>query len=255
MGLINANTPIPLYFQLQENLRDKIENGRWKPGEHLPSEKELCEEYNVSRITVRNALSRLSMDGLIERSAGKGTIVARPKVREIILGTLTSSYASVTEGTNRITTKVLESEVVEPLEHIRKVLKLKNGEKVNKLLRIRTVNDVTLFWTRAYVPCKICPNFLKSDFENRSFFEILKNDFGLIPDRSVRTIETELATSRDINYLGMKAGTPLAVVTSVCYMKDGTPLEYSRSHYRGDRTKYLVVIKRGHEIDPRDVEI
>jgi GntR family transcriptional regulator len=255
MGLINANTPIPLYFQLQEILRDKLENGQWKPGNHLPSEEELCTEYNVSRVTVRNALSRLSMEGLIERSAGKGTIVARPKVREMILATLTGSYASVTEGARSVVTQVMESEVIEPLEHIRRVLKLNNREKVSKILRIRTVDDVALFWSRAFVPYRLCPDFLKSDFKNRSFFEILENDFKLIPDRSVRTIETELATSRDINYLGMRAGTPLTVVTSICYMKDGTPLEYSRSHFRGDRTKYLVVVKRGHEIDPRDVEI
>ena len=98
MSLINANTPIPLYFQLQEILRDKIQNGVWKPGEHLPSEEELCAEYNVSRVTVRNSLSRLSAEGLIERAAGKGTIVAKPKVREMILASLTGSYASVTEG-------------------------------------------------------------------------------------------------------------------------------------------------------------
>ena len=255
MSLINVNTPIPLYFQLQEILRDKIINGLWKPGERLPSEEELCSEYNISRVTVRNALSRLSMEGLIERSAGKGTIVAKPKVREMILATLTGSYASVTEGASRVITKVVESEVIDPIDHVRRVLKIKNGEKVNKLLRIRIVDDVALFWTRAFVPYKLCQNFLKSDFENRSFFEILENDFKLIPDRSVRTIETELATSRDIDYLGMKAGTPLTIVTSVCYMKDGTPMEYSRSHFRGDRTKYLVVVKRGQEIDPRDVEI
>jgi GntR family transcriptional regulator len=255
MNPINANAPIPLYIQLQEILHDKIQNKQWNPGDHLPSEEELCAEYNVSRVTVRNALSRLSMEGLIERSAGKGTIVAKPKVREIILATLTSSYATVSNGTNQISTKVVEAETIEPIEHIRKVLKLKDGEKVYKLLRIRTVNNEALFWTNAYVPCKFCPDFLKSNFENRSFFEILKNDFDLIPERSVRTIETELATNRDINYLGMKAGTPLAVVTSICYLKDGTPLEYSRSHFRGDRTKYLVVIKRGHEIDPRDLEI
>ena len=97
--------------------------------------------------------------------------------------------------------------------------------------------------------------FLKVILKHRSFFEILESDFKLIPDRSVRSIETELATNRDIDYLGMKAGTPLTVVTSVCYMKDGTPMEYSRSHFRGDRTKYLVVVKRGQEIDPREVEI
>ncbi len=255
MSLINANTPIPLYFQLQEILRDKIQNGVWKPGEHLPSEEELCAEYNVSRVTVRNSLSRLSAEGLIERAAGKGTIVAKPKVREMILASLTGSYASVTEGASRVVTQVVESEVVEPIDHIRKVLKLKSGEKVNKLLRIRIVDDVALFWTRAFVPYKLCPDFLKSDFKHRSFFEILENDFKLIPDRSVRSIETELATNRDIDYLSMKAGTPLTVVTSVCYMKDGTPMEYSRSHFRGDRTKYLVVVKRGQEIDPREVEI
>ncbi len=58
MNTINFNAPIPLYFQLQEILRDKIQNGQWKPGDYLPSEEELCSEYNLSRVTVRNALGR-----------------------------------------------------------------------------------------------------------------------------------------------------------------------------------------------------
>lgn len=253
--VINTNTPIPLYFQLQEILRERIENNQWKPGELLPSEEDLCVEYNISRVTVRNALSRLAMEGLIERTAGRGTIIAKPKVREMILASLTGSYASITEGADRVATKVMESEVILPNEHIRNLLKLKKDEKVNKLLRIRMIDDVALFWTRAFVPYSLCPDFLKSNFENRSFFEILETDYKLITDHSVRTIETELATNIDIDYLKMKSGTPLTVVTSITYMADGTPLEYSRSHFRGDRTKYLVVIKRGQEINPHEVEI
>lgn len=255
MNTINFNAPIPLYFQLQEILRDKIQGGQWKPGDYLPSEEELCSEYNLSRVTVRNALGRLVMEGLIERTAGKGTRLAEPKVRETILGTLTSHFASLPMPSPRIVTQVIESEIIEPFDYIRKILKLQEGEKVSKLLRVRYLDGVAMFWSRSFVPVKLCPHFLKSDFSSRSFFEILGTDYGLRPERSVRTIETELASSRDINYLGIKAGTPLAVLTSVCYLKDGTPLEYSRTHYRGDRFKYLVVIKKGQEIDLSEIEI
>lgn len=255
MGLLNVNTPIPLYFQLQEILRDKIENGQWKPGEHLPSEEELCEEYKVSRITVRNALGRLELEGFINRSPGKGTIAAFPKVSELILISLTGSYASLNSGGRRISTKVISAEVVEPTMRVQKVLHLKEKDKVSKIIRIRNLDDEPLFWTKGYVPYNLCPTFVNSDFEHHSFYEILEQDFGIIPHHSVRTIETELATSRDIDYLDIKSGTPLNVVTSVCYIKDGTPMEFSSSFFRGDRTKFIVIIKGSQKFDPKEIEI
>ncbi len=128
-------------------------------------------------------------------------------------------------------------------------------DSVTRVLRIRYLDEEPLFWTKGYVPYDLCPTFANSDFEHRSFYEILEHDYGIVPDHSVRTIETELATSRDIDYLKISPGTPLNVVTSVCYLKDGTPMEFSSSYFRGDRAKFIVLMKGSQKFDPKEIEI
>lgn len=74
---INRNVPIPYYYQLEGLLRDHLRNGRWRPGEQVPSEKQLCTTYAVSRTTVRQAIGHLVADGLLYHVKGKGTFVRR----------------------------------------------------------------------------------------------------------------------------------------------------------------------------------
>ncbi|HEY60318.1 MAG TPA: GntR family transcriptional regulator [Anaerolineae bacterium] len=250
--LIYTNTPIPLYYQLQEILRDKIENGVWKSGERLPTEKELCKQFDVSRITVRNALRQLRMEGLINCMPGKGTTVSQSKVREFVLTSVSGSYSGLDPKSKNcdFSTKVLESTIIKSPAKARIILKLKTGEKVTKLVRVRYTKEEPLFWSTAYVPYKICPNFINNDFETRSFFEILEHEYGISPDYTVRTIETVLATNRDTNYLGVVPGTPINIMESVCFLKDGAPFEFSRSYYRGDRIKFIVSLhKSDQDID------
>lgn len=249
MDQINKNTPIPLYFQLQEILQDKLENGIWKPGDRFPSEEELCNQYGLSRTTVRNALHRLELAGMIERSRGKGTVVARPKVREFLLQSVVGSYASAYPQGGRLSTIVLEAAVVIPPDHVRSALRLNEGQKTIKLVRIRNVDGEPLFWTTAHVPFELCPTFIEEDFQKHSFFEILEIKYGFFVTRSVRTVTTVLATNRETNYLGVEPGSPLNMVESVSFLEDNTPIEYSRSYFRSDRTKFEVVITRSKNGD------
>ena len=89
MELIRQNSPVALYYQLKSILAQKIMNNEWQVGDRLPSEFELCKEYGVSRITVRQALAELEKDGLIKRRQGVGTFVTVPKIEQ----QLTSFYS------------------------------------------------------------------------------------------------------------------------------------------------------------------
>jgi len=80
--MVNRNHPLPLYYQLMHELRLRIERGEWKPGDLFPPERELSETYGVSRMTVRQALAELVNDGLLRRDQGRGTFVAKPKLRK-----------------------------------------------------------------------------------------------------------------------------------------------------------------------------
>jgi GntR family transcriptional regulator len=241
---INKATPVPLYYQLQEILREKIDSGVWQPGEYLPSEWELCKTYDLSRITVRNALHRLEIEGYINRVRGKGSHVSQPKVRELMLQSLTGSYSDHYPQDGRLATKLLEIGLEIPPARVQQALHLNNKQQAIKIVRIRYVESEPLYWTKAYVPYEVCPALLNEDFVNHSFFEILEKKYGLVFTRSERSIYTVLATNNEINYLDLKNGAPISVVESVSYLKNGVAAEYSKTYFRADRCTFEVVITR-----------
>ncbi|TKJ44633.1 hypothetical protein CEE35_07290 [Candidatus Aerophobetes bacterium Ae_b3b] len=79
---IDKISPVPYYYQLEQLLRERVENGEWKPGDILPSEAELCSTFRVSRTVVRQALNKLCQDGIVYKEKGRGTFVAKPKLQE-----------------------------------------------------------------------------------------------------------------------------------------------------------------------------
>ena len=89
---IQKDSPLPLYFQLKELLRQEIESGHWQPGQRIPSEAELCHAFDISRSVVRQALTELEYQGLLYREQGKGTFVAQPKISESLMQDLSGFY-------------------------------------------------------------------------------------------------------------------------------------------------------------------
>jgi len=240
MILPDRNKYIPLYYQLKEILHDKIEDESWSINMRLPSEKELCEIYKVSRITVRMALKQLEIEGRIRRDQGKGTFIEDKKAKDLILQSLTGTFA-FSEEVNFSTT-VVEKNIEKANEQIYQTLKLTKRGMVTKLVRIRIVRGAPLYWTKAYIPLEICPELIHQDFEKHSLFEILKNLYALEAVSATRTIETVLASSRATNYLGVAAGTPINLVTSTSYLADGRPLEFSKNYFRSDKVIFEVKI-------------
>jgi GntR family transcriptional regulator len=241
---LNKGLPIPLYFQLQEILRDQIEDGIWQPGDKLPTEEELCEEFNVSRTTVRGALRGLEIEGAIDRSPKRGTTVAQPRTPEYILQSIVGSYSLIYPQKGRLTTKVLEAAVLTPPKQILSALQLQHDDRVTKIARIRYVDSEPLFWTDAYVPYDICPDFIMEDFENHSFFELLEKKHGIFIIRATRSVTATIASTRAVRHLGVKPGAPLIRVIVHSYMRDDIPVEYSDTYFRGDRVRFEVEITR-----------
>jgi GntR family transcriptional regulator len=241
---LNRGLPIPLYFQLQEILRDKLEEGFWQPGDKLPTEEELCEEFEVSRTTVRRALQGLEIEGVIERSPKRGTTIAPPRTPEHILQSIVGSYALIYPQEGRLATKVLEAAVIKPPKHVLAALRLHDDDRVIKIARIRYVDGEPLFWTTAYVPYDICPDFITEDFENHSFFELLEKKHGIFITRASRSVTATIASSRAVRHLGVKPGAPLIRVIVHSYMRDDIPVEYSDTYFRGDRVRLEVEITR-----------
>ena len=133
-----SNKAIPLYYQLETLLRKKIESGDFTADAPLPSEDALANEYNVSRITVRQAMASLEQDGLIVRKRGKGTFIS-PNAAPLKLPRYTGSIEDLVLMGKRTSTEVLESTWIAAPDHIRKRLRLGKSDKVFKVQKIRRI--------------------------------------------------------------------------------------------------------------------
>lgn len=244
MKTVDRNQALPIFYQLQNIFFDNIRAGVWKPGEQIPPESELCAMYDVSLITVRKALQQLEVEGLVRRMQGRGTFVAEKKVNDLILQSMTGTFAFSPPAQTAYSTRVIEKGIELPDAIVMEKLGLRSNQKVIKLVRLRIVDGLPFYWTKAYLPERLCPGLLEEDFEKKSLYEILKSRYGLVVFSAIRAIETRIASSLGKNYLAVSPGTPINVISSVSYLKDGSALEYSKNYFRSDRVRFEVRINQ-----------
>lgn len=246
-AFIDRNNPIPYYIQIMRTIREQIENGNWKPGYQLPGEPDFCKMFDVSRMTIRQALGQLVYEGLITRTRGKGTFVAEPKIGESLVQRLTGFYHDMTARGYKPITEVLEQVVVPASPKIAKHLQLAEGTLVLKLARKRSVENEPIVLVTTYLPYALCEGFEKEDFRNQSLYAALENKCGLFISSGRRTIEAIPANEYEAQLLDIEKGAPLILLNSISYLEDGTPIEYYRAFHRGDRTRFEVELVRYQE--------
>jgi len=237
---IDKEVPIPYHYQLRELLRDEIAAGRWQVGERLPSERELCETFNLSRTTVREAIEALVNEGLLRREKGRGTFVAEPKILESLLQTPIGFTDSMLEQGYHVETKVLRMEVVSAPSTIGRELRLRSDESVIVIDRLRFILNEPILLVTSYVPQKICPSLINEDLTHNSLYQLLQGKYRLKIARAKRFMEAVSANELEAKLLHIEAGSPLMLIESTAYLKDGTPLEFFKARHRGDRTRFLV---------------
>jgi GntR family transcriptional regulator len=242
--IINKDSPIPYYFQLEEILREQIESGKWAPGQQIPSETELCEIFDVSRTVVRQALNELVNEGLLYRRRGKGTFVAKPKIAESLVQNLTGFYEDmVAKGLTPIT-QVLEQKLIPASKKVAAMLNLKEGDQVIKIDRLRSIGSEPILIVTTFIPYHICPALAEEDLTNQSLYAVLEDRYGLSIARGRRTLEAISASEEDAKLLGVEEGDPLIFLKSVSYLENGEPIEYFEAKHRGDRSRFEVELVR-----------
>ena len=176
--MLKRKSPKPLYAQLEEIVREKIESGEWGPHDLIPSENELSRMYNMSRMTVRSVLTLLAREGLIYRVPGKGTFVAAPK---ITTGPL--SYMGIREQLERmgyeISTKILRIDKIDSPQQIAKKLELRKGQPVYVLERVRYIKEEPISLHLSYIPLHMCEGLEHKDLEGEQLCVILDREYEL----------------------------------------------------------------------------
>lgn len=237
---LDKHVPIPLYFQLKEMIVEEIKSGQYEVDSLIPTEKELSERFDISRTTVRQAITELVQEGWLYRVKSKGTFIARQKIRQDFLQRL-ETFA---EQMNRIgmepSTEVLEYQIVKASKEVAEKLQMEEGDQVFYLFRRRFGDKEPVVTVETYLPYERCSFIKDYDFNKLSLYDSLSTHDETRIHSATRIIEAVEATSRDVRYLNIRKGAPIQLSYTVGFNADAVPLEYSIARYRGDMSSFQI---------------
>ena len=240
---IKLSSPLPLYTQIKEILRARILDGSYQPHQQMPSESEMMAAFDVSRITVRQALNDLQNEGLIFRIHGKGSFVSKPKAFQD-LGRLQGFGEAMRQMGYETFARVLAIKTVTPSAQVAEKLQLPKRARVTELQRLRFLNREPISLDVTYVPAAIGQRLAKEDLAARDIFVILENDYGLALGHAELQIGSTLADETLAGQLKVEAGSPVLFIERTTHTADGAPIDYEHLYYRGDAFQYKVRVDR-----------
>lgn len=244
---VNHSSPIPYYVQVKDALIEWIIQARWKAGDQLPGENELCLIFDVSRPVIRQALNELALQGVVYREKGKGTFVTGPKIKEGLVQRLTGFYQDMAAQGFTPQTKVLAQEKIQSNPDIASCLQLDLESPVIKIERLRAIEGEPIVLVTTFIPFDLCPQLLHEDLSDQSLYTFLEQSCGVSIVYGRRTLEAVPASKYAAALLKVRKGSPLILLNSVSYDKDGRPVEYYFAYHRGDRSQFEVELVRGQE--------
>ena len=222
-----------LYFQLYDILYREIRDGVYKPGQLLPTESTLVEQYHISRITVRKALDLLMNDGLIAKRRGYGTFVQNKKVEQTL--TRVQHFASEMEKRGYASSvTMLSNEILYASRAIAEKLQIEEGDELIRVERLRYADGVPMCIERSHLIRSRCPEVSRHDFSRQSLRRFLEEKYDIVWKRAHQRIYAAAASARMAGYLGIKEGDPLIYIERVSYTGSDWPGEYLQAWYRGD---------------------
>ena len=236
MSRLQTESASPLYQQIIQRIREDMDRGVYPVGSRIPPEHELEKHYQVSRVTVRRALSDLTRMGLLERKQGKGTFVSQPRDMRNLKNVHSFHDSCVQNGVTP-GTRVVHVREVPADERDRIGLKLGREDRVVEILRVRLADGVPVVleqnrFTMAYA-------YLEEQDLRGSLYQVLR-DFGVEPKQGTHEISLCTAGEREAELLAVPEGTPLLLLDEVIFDGRGRPLHTSRQWIRGDRFVFRI---------------
>jgi GntR family transcriptional regulator len=238
---LDSGSPVPLYFQLQELIRKKIESGEYEADSCIPSEAELQKKYRVSRITVRNAIEGLVFEELLFKKQGVGTIVARRRFVDDTAFLKSFTEKSLEQHADA-RTEVLEIKRIGASRRIADHLGVAPEESVVCVKRLRYIDSEPINLFTSYIRGDLGLS-LDHDFSG-SLYRLLEEHCGIRINEAEKVIEAIPATPEEAEILGVSAGDSLLVIRNTTFDTEGRAVEYAEGLYRSDRYKYVVRLKR-----------
>jgi GntR family transcriptional regulator, frlABCD operon transcriptional regulator len=237
---LNNSSEKPLYFQLKQVLKDDIFRGKYKPGEKLPPESELCKLYGVSRITSRRAITDLVQEGVLYSLQGKGTFVKEMKEKRELISV--GGFSEMTSASGKQpSSQILSNQIIRADEQLCEKFGIAIGEPVLKLHRLLFIEDTLPFIIEtSFFPLNLFPNLEKHIGVSPSTYQILKEKYEIEFSRSKKTLEVVLASDYEANIFECDLGFPLFSIEKLTFDTQKRPVHFSKSLYMTNRVVFNI---------------
>lgn len=238
-----GETPIPLYYKLYVDLKESLNSGKYQKGDKLPTEKELCQNYGISRLTVRRAMDELRREGFIERLKGKGTFVTGSK-REEQLAILTGFTDEARKRGSETRSVVLENKLVRVPADAVGLFDIPADAMVVLLKRVRFLEGEPYAIEEAYLNVGADIRFLnitQRDMEKESLYGILRKEFSINISYAEEEMELTRLKKEEARFLRQDQDECAIMRKRFTYTKSDICIEYVISLYRADKSKFRII--------------
>ncbi|MEI5906341.1 GntR family transcriptional regulator [Bacillus spongiae] len=240
--MIDKSSPLPLYHQIVEKIKKQIEQGELMPGDTVQSEREYAEKYEISRMTVRQAITQLTNEGYLYRLKGVGTFVAERKIEQPLSG-LTSFTEDMETRGMKPSSKIINFEIIPASASIASQLNMKEHSPVYEIQRIRLADNEPIALEHTYISANLVKG-LTEEIVETSLYKYIESDSKLTIQNATQVIEASIANEQEAEYLNIKKGVPVLLIQRNTFLKDNQPFEVVRSSYRSDRYKFMINMER-----------
>jgi len=238
MPHLDRRSGIPLYHQIQQHLLRQIESGELPPGTPMPAIDKIARRMGVSLMTVRQAVRALSEMGVVYSRQGKGTFICGTKLERDFRQVLSFTEEAGARGAVA-SSRVLSFEEQKPETDVRKALRLRSGERIYCLRRVRYGDTVPMGIESSCLPVRLCPGLPQKLNPEGSLYAALAEQYGIQLMVTDEVVEVGNASAEEARLLEVAPRSPVFFFTRTSYLEDGTPAEYVKSVYPGDRYKIV----------------
>ena len=239
------NSVVPVYYQIKQTIRSWLINKEYSPGQKIPSEMDLMKVFDVSRFSIRQAISQLVQEGFLVSKRGEGTFVSN---NEKLIDSFNAEFRGFLDDIlphdSKLETRSVAMTRLSPSKLVKEKLELDVGTReVMQIERVRFLRGRHFTYTINYLPIDIGVRIFAGELYKKPLMQILEQDLGIRFTDAIQTMEASFANQDVAAKLAIASGSPILFVEKIMYTQKHRPVELFQSSYRGDLCKFIVRFK------------
>lgn len=240
---------VPRHLQISQWLRQQIESGVFKPEDKLPSENDLANKFDVSRVTVRRALQSLESESIIYRCQGLGSFVSDGRVSQNLVK-LTDFNEDMSQAGLQPSSEVKLFKTVDAPDWLAEMLNIESGNKVLQIDRLRKGDGEPIAFDSTWLPIFYGQLLDEKKLQDSTIYDLLEQDYDISVIKGCYRMSAEAADEQIAEELNVEAGTPLFLIDRMTYTIGNKPLYYQKRYYRNDKVIYEMTLERSADSTP-----